>query len=173
MGLAHWSLVSPYCSFFLFFLFGLIPWSAGALWVHFSARASKTHSRRCPRWGIFRYSRGRLWPMWTVQVPCWGFIGFLRKPRNINLFLSSIFRTAKGQFSCQFQRKAMQKNVQTTAQLHSSPMLVKSCSKFSKPEDNVQKIRPLFMKWYAGRNLVSIKVNTDRMLSWLCIFHFA
>ena len=95
MGFAHWSLVSPYCSFFLFFLFGLIPWSAGALWVHFSARASKTHSRRCPRWGIFRYSRGRLWPMWTVQVPCWGFIGFLSKLKNISLFLSFIFLTAK------------------------------------------------------------------------------
>ena len=27
------------------------------------------------------------------------------------------------------------------------------------------------MKWYAGRNLVSIKLNTDGMLSWLlCIF---
>ena len=32
-----------------------------------------------------------------------------------------------------FQRKAMPKNAQTTAQLHSSHMLVKSCSKFSKP----------------------------------------
>ena len=31
----------------------------------------------------------------------------------------------KGQFSFQFQRKAMQKNAQTTAQLHSSHMLVK------------------------------------------------
>ena len=31
------------------------------------------------------------------------------------------------------ERKAMPKNVQTTAQLPSSHMLVKSCSKFSKP----------------------------------------
>ena len=31
------------------------------------------------------------------------------------------------------QRKAMPKNVQTTAQLHSSHTLAKSCSKFSKP----------------------------------------
>ena len=30
----------------------------------------------------------------------------------------------------------MQKNAQTTAQLHSSHMLVKSCSKFSKPGFN-------------------------------------
>ena len=34
-------------------------------------------------------------------------------------------RTAKGQFSFQSQRKAMPKNVQTTAQMHSSHMLAK------------------------------------------------
>ena len=39
--------------------------------------------------------------------------------------LSSGQRTEKGQFSFQFQRKAMLKNAQTTAQLHSSHMLVK------------------------------------------------
>ena len=39
--------------------------------------------------------------------------------------LSSGHRTGKGQFSLQFQRKAMPKNAQTTAQLHSSHMLVK------------------------------------------------
>ena len=50
--------------------------------------------------------------------------------------LSSGHRTGKGQFSFQSQRKAMPKNVQTTAQLHSSHTLVKSCSKFSKPGFN-------------------------------------
>ena len=39
--------------------------------------------------------------------------------------LSSGHRTGKGQFSFQPQRKAMPKNAQTTAQLHSSHMLVK------------------------------------------------
>ena len=39
----------------------------------------------------------------------------------------------KSQFSFQSQTKAMPKNAQTTAQLHSSHMLVKECSKFSKP----------------------------------------
>ena len=39
--------------------------------------------------------------------------------------LSSGNRTGKGQFSFQSQRKAMPKNAQTTAQLHSSHMLVK------------------------------------------------
>ena len=39
--------------------------------------------------------------------------------------LSSGHRTGKGQFSFRFQRKAMPKNAQTTAQLHSSHMLVK------------------------------------------------
>ena len=47
--------------------------------------------------------------------------------------LSSGHRTGKGQFSFQCQRKAMPKNAQTTAQLHSSHTLVKWCSKFSKP----------------------------------------
>ena len=47
--------------------------------------------------------------------------------------LSSGHRTGKGQFPFQSQRKAMPKNAQTTAQLHSSHMLVKLCSKFSKP----------------------------------------
>ena len=45
---------------------------------------------------------------------------------------SSGHRTGKGQFSFQSQRKAMPKNVQTTAQLHASHMLAKYCSKFSK-----------------------------------------
>ena len=50
--------------------------------------------------------------------------------------LSSGHRTGKGQFSFQSQRKAMPKNAQTTAQLHSSHTLVKQCSKFSKPGFN-------------------------------------
>ena len=39
--------------------------------------------------------------------------------------LSSGHRTGKGQFSFQFQRKGMQKNAQTTAQLHSFHTLAK------------------------------------------------
>ena len=39
--------------------------------------------------------------------------------------LSGDHRTGKGQFSFQLQRKAMPKNAQTTAQLHSSHTLVK------------------------------------------------
>ena len=39
--------------------------------------------------------------------------------------LSSGHRTGKDQFSFQSQRKAMPKNIQTTAKLHSSHMLVK------------------------------------------------
>ena len=39
--------------------------------------------------------------------------------------LSSGHRTGKGQFSFQSQRKAMPKNAQTAAQLHSSHLLVK------------------------------------------------
>ena len=47
--------------------------------------------------------------------------------------LSSGHRTGKGQFSFQSQRKAMSKNAQTTTPFYSSQMLVKLCSKFSKP----------------------------------------
>ena len=47
--------------------------------------------------------------------------------------LSSGHRTGKDQFSFQSQRKEMPKSTQTTAQLYSSHMLVKWCSKFSKP----------------------------------------
>ena len=39
--------------------------------------------------------------------------------------LSSGHRIGKGQFSFQSQRKAMTKNVQTTAQMHSNHMLAK------------------------------------------------
>ena len=46
--------------------------------------------------------------------------------------LSRGHRTGKGQFSFQYQRKAMPKNVQTTAQLHSSHTVAKWCSKFSR-----------------------------------------
>ena len=50
--------------------------------------------------------------------------------------LNSGHRTGKGQFSFQSQRTALPKNVQTTAQLHSSHMLAKQRSKFSKPGFN-------------------------------------
>ena len=50
--------------------------------------------------------------------------------------LSSGHRTGKGQVSFQSQRRAMPKNEQTTAQLHSSHMLAKQCSQFSTPGFN-------------------------------------
>ena len=46
--------------------------------------------------------------------------------------VSSGHRIGKCQFSFQSQRKAIPKNAQITAQLHSSHTLVKKCSKFSK-----------------------------------------
>ena len=60
-------------------------------------------------------------------------VNVLNKYASIFGKLSSGHRTGKGQFSFQSQRKAMPKNAQTTAQLHSSHTLVKKCSKFSKP----------------------------------------
>ena len=44
--------------------------------------------------------------------------------------LSSSHRTAKGQFSFQFQRRAVSKNIQNTAQVHSFHVLERLCSKF-------------------------------------------
>ena len=41
--------------------------------------------------------------------------------------LSNFHKTGKGQFSFQCQRRAMPKNVQTTAQLHSFHMLARLC----------------------------------------------
>ena len=52
------------------------------------------------------------------------------------LKLSSGHRTGKGQFPFPSQGKAMPKNAQTITQLHSSHMLAKSCSKFSKTSFN-------------------------------------
>ena len=94
-GLAHqaWS---PHVVLSLSFSFSSwFPWSTGALCVYFPAWASKTHSIRCLRWGTFRDLRGCLWPAWTEQVQCWGFIGFLRKPRNISLFSLLYFLNCK------------------------------------------------------------------------------
>ena len=66
--------------------FRLIPWSAEALWVHFPARASKTLSRRC---SVTSPHREGAWGLHKQSKPhARGFIGFLRKPRNISLFLS-------------------------------------------------------------------------------------
>ena len=44
---------------------------------------------------------------------------------KVGLKLNSGHRTGKGEFSFQSQRKAMSKNAQSTAQLHSSHTLVK------------------------------------------------
>ena len=74
-----------------------------------------------------------------LEFPC-----FFYDPANVGYLISgsSTFslgnghRTRKGQFSFQSQRRAMPKNFQTTAQLHSSHMLTKSCSKYSKLDFN-------------------------------------
>ena len=93
MILTQRSLVTP-CLFFLSltFFFRLIPWSIEAPCVHLSARVSKT-------WTGIRSASSL--PRETGKAPVASvnranflsrsFIGFLCKPRNISLFLSSIF----------------------------------------------------------------------------------
>ena len=66
--------------------------------------------------------------------------------------LFSGHRTGKGQFSFQSQRKAMPKNVQITAQLHSSHMLAKQCSKLSK----------LGFKQYVNQNFQMFKLDLEK-----------
>ena len=104
--------------------------------------------------------------------------------------LSRGHRTGNGQFSFQSQRKAMPKNAQTTAQLHSSHTLVKSCSKFSEPgfsnmwTVNFQMFKLVLEKaeepeiklpWSAGswkKQESSRKISTSALLTmtnpWLC-----
>ena len=71
------------------------------------------------QWSYFKSWKMMLWKCCTQYANKFG-------------KLSSGHRTGKGQFSFQSQRKAMLKNVQTATQLHSSHMLVKLCSEFSK-----------------------------------------
>ena len=64
----------------------------------------------------FQLSYFKSWKMMLLKC-CTQYASKFRK-------LSSGHRTGKGQFSFQSQRKAMPKNAQITAQLHSSHMLV-------------------------------------------------
>ena len=57
-------------------------------------------------------------------------------------WLSSGHRTGKGQSSFQTPRRVVLKNVQNTGQLHSSPMLVRLCSKSSKLQHYVNQELP-------------------------------
>ena len=81
------------CFLSLSLSFRLIPWSAEALWVHFPARVSKTLSRRC---SVPSPHREGAWGLREQSKPCArGFIGFLRKPRNISLFSLLYFLNCK------------------------------------------------------------------------------
>ena len=87
----------------------------------------------------FQLSYFKSWKM-TLWKCCTQYASKFRK-------LSSGHRTGKGQFSFQFQRKAMQKNAQTTTQFYSSHTLVKECSKFSKPDfSNTWTVNSLMFK---------------------------
>ena len=64
------------------------------------------------QWSYFKSWKMTLWKSYTQYASKFG-------------RFSSGHRTGKGQFSFQSQRKAMPKNAQTTAQLHSFHMLLK------------------------------------------------
>ena len=97
MGLAHWSSLVSLCQSFslslpLPLLFRLIPWSMEAPSVLLSAWVSKTQRGRRSAPSLPQET-GRA-PVASVNRANFlsqSFIGFLCKPRNISLFLSSIF----------------------------------------------------------------------------------
>ena len=90
--------------------------------------------RRCPLtscWEQFMTALSLLFKVWTIDQWCQLHWGACLKCRisgstlhwlNQNLYFCKILRC---QFSFQSQRKAMPKNAQTTAQLHSSHTLEK------------------------------------------------
>ena len=70
-------------------------------------------------------SRGDGIPVELFQILKYNAVNVFHSICQQNWKLSSGHRTGKGQFSFQSQRKAMQKNGQTAAQLYSSHTLVK------------------------------------------------
>ena len=84
-------------------------------------------------------------------------------------------RTRKGQFSFQSQRKAMPKNAQTTAQLHSSAAKsLQSCLTLCDPIDGIPSGSPIpgilqarTLEWVAISFLQCVKV---KLLSHLRLF---
>ena len=109
-----------------------------SLLQHHSSKASVVH---CSAFFIVQFSHPYMTTRKTIALTRRTFVGKVMSllfntlsrlvisflPRSKRLLISwlSGHRTGKGQFSLQFQRKAMPKNAQTTAQLHSSHMLVK------------------------------------------------
>ena len=82
------------------------------------------------RWVLGSITTTKLVEMMEFQLSCfksWKMMLWKCCTQCASTFgkLSSGHRSGKGQFSFQSQRKAMPKNAQTTAQLHSSHMLVK------------------------------------------------
>ena len=92
-------LVSFFLSLFLCFslllFFRLIPWSTDVLCLQFPLWASKTWTGRLFASSLHRETGRALVAFVNRASPLsWGFFGFLCKPRNISLFLSSIFLSA-------------------------------------------------------------------------------
>ena len=99
--------------------------------------------------------------------------------------LSSGHRTGKCQYSSRSQRKTMAKNAQTTTQLHSSHMLVKQCSEFSKPDFsntwtmNFQMFKLILEKaeepeiWNHGKSWIMEKAREFQKNIYFCFIDYA
>ena len=88
--------------------------------------------------------------------------------------LSSGNRTGKGQFSFQSQRKAMIRNAQTPAQLHSSHMLVKPMPKFlpgeSQGQGSLGGLLSMGLHRVSGFGMVN-EAEVDVFLEFSCFFY--
>ena len=78
-----------------FSFFRLIPWSTGALCIHFPAWASKTHSRRCLGGAPSAIWEGACSLHEQSKSPAGALLGFCVNQGTSASFLSSIFLTAK------------------------------------------------------------------------------
>ena len=93
--------------------------------------------------------------------------------------LSSIHRTGKGQFSFQFQRRAMPKNVQTTTQLHLFHILANNAQNPPSWASTVCELRTFrCTSWISKRQrnrdpTVNTHLIIEKLLLLLLLSHFS
>ena len=119
-------------------------------WKQFSGslRTSRMQQKQCCIISKSRSEKAMRLPpvllgfsLWEKKCVKFGYpeAAMLERP-HVNMPVKSptefLAQSVLGQFSFHSQRRTMPKNVQTTAQLHSSHMLAKKCSKYYKPGFN-------------------------------------
>ena len=82
--------------------------------------------------------------------------------------LSSGHRTGKGQFSFQYQRRAMPKNVQTTIQLHSYNDNPLQCSCLENPRNGGAWCAAVYGLTQSRTRLKRLSSSSSNTLAWYC-----